>query len=126
MSADQLETGRDPGGNTDFGQYALNAIKAARSGRETEVLLHGRPVAMIIPYGASEPGPETFIAHPVADSYPGLIEAAEAEARAFYGPDAQLSVIQAGPVSSYGRGRGKYSARVVIRCANLPEGWDVP
>jgi antitoxin (DNA-binding transcriptional repressor) of toxin-antitoxin stability system len=46
---EDLETGRDPGGNTDFGQYVLAAIRAAEAGCWFRVTLHGRAIAMIVP-----------------------------------------------------------------------------
>ena len=81
-----------------------------------------------------EDGPDVFITTPTADSYPELIEKAEAEARAFYGPDAVLSVERAGRIRSHrtiAREPGnpvviRYRCDITIRCARLPEGWAVP
>lgn len=44
-----MEIGRSPGGDTDFGQYIANAIRSAEAGRHIRLLLHGKPVARIIP-----------------------------------------------------------------------------
>lgn len=44
-----LEIGRDPGGNTDWGQYILDAIHAASAGKRFLITSHGQPVARLTP-----------------------------------------------------------------------------
>ena len=44
-----LEIGRDPGGNTDFGKYMLDAIRAAGHGQVFRITRHGREVARLVP-----------------------------------------------------------------------------
>ena len=121
-----LEISRDlHTGHADLPGNFLAAVEAARLGRPVRVTEHGRPVAVIVP-ARRDDGPDRFLADVYADSYPGLIEAAEAEARGFYGPDAPLIVERVGTVHSTRSSRGGYNTLVTIRCARLPEGWDVP
>jgi prevent-host-death family protein len=121
-----LEIGQDPAGATDLGQCVPLAVRAAQAGRRITVTDQGRPVAVIVPCTRQDDGPDRFCADVYADSYPALIEAAEAEARGFYGPDARLAVERVGTVHSTRSSRGSYTALVIIRCTTLPEGWDVP
>jgi antitoxin (DNA-binding transcriptional repressor) of toxin-antitoxin stability system len=114
----------------DGTQEAIEAFRRAEAGQRTRVTRHGRLVAMITPC-APDSGPAVFRAIVYGDTYPAMIEAAEAEARGFYGPDATLAVERTGIIhSTMGatarRERGEYNAEITIRCANLPDGWIVP
>ena len=89
-------------------------------------LITAKPQADIVPALRRPDGPEIYKTDVYGDSYPAMIEAAEAEARAFYGPDARLAVVSAGPVYRSFTSRGTHWVSVTIRCENLPEGWIVP
>lgn len=49
-----LEIGRDPGGNTDWGQYIADAIRAAQSGQQIRLTSHGNPVVLLTPVPDSD------------------------------------------------------------------------
>jgi len=129
------ETGREPCGTLEIhgsglaGRF-LAALDTAGAGQPVRVTEDGRPVAMITPV-TRDNGPDLLRAVVYGNSYPALIEAAEAEARGFYGPDAPLAVEHVGSIfSTIGAqaavNRGAYNTTVTIRCTRLPEGWDVP
>ena len=134
-------TGRKPDRDLDITDDGLwtaetactamkEAFRAAEAGHRIRVTEDGRPVAMITPV-TRDSGPDLLRAVVYGNSYPALIEAAEAEARGFYGPDAPLAVEHVGSIFSTIGGqaavnRGAYNTTVTIRCTRLPEGWDVP
>jgi hypothetical protein len=117
-------------GTTDPAMHGslTEAVRAARSGRVvaiTDPQEGGDIMARIVPAHPVN-GPDRMSATVYGDSYEELIEAARAEARNFYGPDAPLGVEQVGVISNSFSSRGQYTTTVRIRCTRLPEGWDVP
>lgn len=103
---------------------------AASTGTRTRVVAKDQVIAMIVPC-TRDIGPDVFRTIAYGNSYPELIEAAIAEARGFYGPDAPLVLERAGAISrvlsrQIRADRGEYTTEVVIRCTQLPDGWDVP
>lgn len=44
-----VEIGRDPGGNTDFGQLMMDVLRRAEAGEYIRIVSHGVPVARIMP-----------------------------------------------------------------------------
>ena len=125
----ELEIGVDPH-QGELLDLLLAALNEATTGTRTRIIMHGRPYAMIIPFTRNS-GPAVFRTIVYGDSYPALIEAATAEARGFYGPDAPLAVEHVGVIhntlgSMARASRGEYSTEVTIRCTQLPDGWIVP
>jgi hypothetical protein len=114
----------------DVSNPLLDAVRAAQSGRVIRITdpdEGGDIMARIVPAYPKD-GPDRMAADVRGDSYEDLIEAARAEARNFYGPDAPLGIERVGIIrntSGSGRG-GHYWTTVTVRCTRMPEGWDVP
>jgi len=119
-----LEIGRDPGGNTDFGQYILQAIRAARDGRRTRIVMHGTPVATISPYRPD--GPDLLTALVYGDGIDDLKTAALRKAQRLYGDAAPLQIIRISTLRTSSGSQGKFTADITVWCRQLPAGWDVP
>lgn len=133
MSADRLiealaaqERVLELGGPQDH-DPAYDLIRAVTAGQRIRITQDGRLVALVVP-ASQDGGPDLMRAVVYGDSYPDLIEAAKAEARGFYGPDAPLAVEFVGVIwnSMGGSRRGAYNTTVTVRCTRLPDGWDVP
>jgi antitoxin (DNA-binding transcriptional repressor) of toxin-antitoxin stability system len=128
--ARELEIGRDPAGDTDFGDYVMQALRAAEGGQRIRVTRHGQVIARIEPPAPLPDDSDLLIATVKAGSLPGLRKAAMADARELYGEQAELRIEHSGPVYSYrsaghygsleGIGELRFRAEVVIRCLNYP------